>query len=162
MGSTSLGYHTLSLQMPNDNKHWKDYADDFPAAYRLFKEGIQFLAIEKGVTKIYIMGHSMGSRMASAFVSDYPEIKTNGLIIAGCRNNGDTPLSCSENLTDVKIAILDIWGGNNSKDVDAASEREELKSKHYTQIEIAGANHKFDDVNEEFVAAVVKWLKERE
>ena len=32
-----LGYHTLSLQMPNEDKYWRDYADDFPDAYRLFE-----------------------------------------------------------------------------------------------------------------------------
>ncbi|VAW96477.1 hypothetical protein MNBD_GAMMA23-1782 [hydrothermal vent metagenome] len=158
----ALGYHTLSLQMPNDDKYWKNYVDDFPAAYRLFKKSIQFLTKEKYVTKIYIMGHSMGSRMASAFVSEYPEIKIDGLIIAGCRNNGELPLSCYENMENIKIAVLDIWGGDNGKDVDAASEREEFKSAQYTQVEIADANHKFDDADKEFVAAVVKWLKEQE
>ncbi len=159
--SEQLAYHTLSLQMPNKDKYWESYADDFPTAYVLFQQAIEFLRKEKGVTKIYLMGHSMGSRMASAFVAQYPAQKINGLIVVGCRNNGDAPLSCSENLSSVKISVLDIWGGDNTKDIDAAFERENLKSAKYTQIEIADANHKFDDVETEFASAVISWLKEQ-
>jgi pimeloyl-ACP methyl ester carboxylesterase len=68
-----LGMHTLSLQMPNDDKNWKQYADDFPNAYVTIKEGIRYLREEKGVTKIFLFGHSMGSRMVGAFVSENPE-----------------------------------------------------------------------------------------
>ena len=155
---SQLGYHTLSLQMPNDDKYWESYADDFPTAYRQFNEAVEFLKT-KGATKIYLMGHSMGSRMAAAYISKNPNAEINGLILAGCRNNGDPPLSCSESLANVKIATLDIWGGDNNKDVNAARERENLKSALYTQVEIDDTNHRFDDENEAFVVAVVKWLQ---
>ena len=154
-----LGYHTLSLQMPNGDKHWKKYVDDFPGAYNTIKKGIRFLKEEKGVTKIILMGHSMGSRMVSAYVSQIPDHQINGLIVAGCRNNGGGSLSCDENLGDVKIPVLDIWGGDDAKDTDAASDREAMISKIYTQVEIPGANHKFDDYEDDFVSAVVSWLK---
>ena len=68
-----LGYHTLSLQMPNDNKSWKEYADDFPEAFRRIQAGIDFLRNEKGIKIIYLVGHSMGSRMASAFLAANPD-----------------------------------------------------------------------------------------
>ena len=154
-----LGYHTLSLQMPNDDKNWKQYADDFPQAFETIKQGIRFLKDEKKVTNIYLMGHSMGSRMASAFVSENPDIGLKGLIVVGCRNNGSEPLSCMQNLQNVNIPVLDIWGGKNSKDSDAASDRESLVSNTFTQVEIPGANHKFDDYDDELISAVVSWLQ---
>ena len=86
-----LGYHTLSLQMPNESKKWNEYASDFPKAYEIIREGISFLRDEKGVSKIFLMGHSMGSRMVSAFVSNNPSESISGLIVAGCRNNGGFP-----------------------------------------------------------------------
>ena len=156
-----LGYHTLSLQMPNEDKKWKKYADDFPEAYEMIKDGIRYLKEEKGVTTIFLMGHSMGSRMASAFVSENPEQILSGLIIAGCRNNGGYPLSCEENIQNVDIPVLDIWGGDNSKDSDAASDREGLASASYEQKEVPGANHKFEGYESEFVSSVVIWLKQR-
>lgn len=154
-----LGFHTLSLQMPTGHESWKDYADDFPEAYNIIKDAIRFLKNEKGVTKIFLMGHSMGSRMASSFVSENPKHSISGLIVAGCRNNGGYPLSCEENLQDVNIRVLDIWGGNNGKDSDAASDRSNLVSGIYTQIEISGANHKFDGYERELVSSTVDWLK---
>ncbi|TNF91726.1 MAG: hypothetical protein EP297_15215 [Gammaproteobacteria bacterium] len=38
-----LEFHTLSLQMPNENKYWNKYANDFPQAYATIKDGIRFL-----------------------------------------------------------------------------------------------------------------------
>ena len=157
-----LGFHTLSLQMPNDKKDWKNYVDDFPDAYEQFKDAIRFLKEERNVSIIYLMGHSMGSRMASAFVFEHPDQPIAGLIVAGCRNNGGYPLSCDENLRNVKIPVLDIWGGNNRKDDNAASERKVFVSKTYKQIEIPGANHRFEGYEGEFVTAVVEWLKTRQ
>jgi pimeloyl-ACP methyl ester carboxylesterase len=154
-----LGYHTLSLQMPNEDKEWKEYADDFPQAYAMIKDGIRYLKEEKGVIKIFLMGHSMGSRMTSAFVSENHDQAVTGLVVAGCRNNGGPLLSCEENLHDVKIPILDIWGADNGKDSDAASDREALASDTYQQVEVPGANHKFEGYEDEFVTLVVAWLK---
>jgi len=155
----NLGWHTLSLQMPAEDKNWKKYADDFPAAFETIKQGIAFLRNQKGITTIYLMGHSMGSRMASAFVAENLDSAINGLIVAGIRNNGGYPLDGKQNLERVSVPVLDIWGGGDSKDYDAAKEREELVSATYTQVEISGANHKFDGDDDEFVTAVVSWLK---
>ena len=154
-----LGYHTLSLQMPTGYNNWRDYADGFPEAFDTIKQAITFLKKEKGVTKLFLFGHSMGSRMSSAFISENPEQPVSGLIVAGCRNNGGYPLSCNENLQNVDIPVLDIWGGNNGKDSNAASDREEMVSATYKQVEISGANHKFEGNEDELVDAVVSWLK---
>ena len=154
-----LGYHTLSLQMPTGYEHWKDYADSFPDAYITIKKAIVFLKKEKGVNKIFLIGHSMGSRMSSAFVSENPEQQVSGLILAGCRNNGGYPFSCNENLQNINIPILDIWGGDNEKDSDSALERQKMVSYTYKQVEISGANHKFKGYETELVDAVVKWLE---
>lgn len=139
----NLGWHTLSLQMPAENKNWEKYADDFPQAFKTIEQGIAFLQKEKGITTIYLMGHSMGK----------------GLIVAGIRNNGGYPLDGMQNLKHIQIPVLDIWGGGDSKDTDAAREREGLVSASYAQVEIAGSNHKFDGDEDEFVAAVIAWLR---
>lgn len=154
-----LGYHTLSLQMPTGYSHWKDYAEGFSDAYQTIKEAIVFLKNEKGVSRVFLIGHSMGSRMASAFVSENSNHGIVGLVVAGCRNNGGYPLSCDENLQGVNLPVLDIWGGNNGKDSRSASERSGMVSDTYIQVEIPGANHKFEGDEDELVDAVVSWLK---
>jgi len=68
----ALGYHTLSLQMPTGYSHWKDYADGFTDAYNRIEEGIAYLKNEKGVSNIYLFGHSMGGVCP---VPSYPKIQ---------------------------------------------------------------------------------------
>ncbi len=154
-----LGYHTLSLQMPTGHAFWQDYAGDFPDAYAAIDNAIQFLRNEKGVKKIFLMGHSMGSRMVSAYVSQQSQHSLSGLIVAGCRNNGGEPLSCEASLIEIDIPVLDIWGGRSGKDTNAAYERQSLLSNHYLQIEIAEANHRFEDYEAELVSATIDWLQ---
>lgn len=155
-----LGYHTLSLQMPIVGGNWKNYAGSFPEAYRTIDQGISFLK-EKGVTRIYLLGHSMGARMASAFVATHPNSGLAGLIVLGCWNNGEAPLDCAENLQKVSLPVLDISGGRNGKDSEAAAERAGLRSATYTQVAIDGANHKYENHEQALVAAVVSWLKKQ-
>ena len=155
-----LGWHTLSLQMPADDKHAWEYAGDFPDAFEGIKRGIAFLVQEKGVEAVYLMGHSMGARMVSAFVAEHPNASVKGLIVAGVRNNGGPPFDGKQSLTTVKVPVLDIWGdGGNGKDSRFARERETLLSTRYQQVPIAGANHKFSDYEREFTDAVIAWLK---
>lgn len=154
-----LGYHTLSLQMPTGYSDWREYADGFPEAFDTFRDAINFLRDEKGVKRIFLAGHSMGSRMASAFVAQAPNHGLSGLIVLGCRNNGGQPLACDANLENVTLPVLDIWGGNSDKDANAALEREHFTSANYQQTEISGANHKFENHEDELVQAVTSWLK---
>jgi len=154
-----LGYHTISLQMPTGYSNWKDYADGFSNAYSTIEEAIAYLKETEGVSNVYLFGHSMGSRMASSYVSNNPNNGLSGLIVAGCRNNGGMPLACDQNLEGVTLPILDIWGGANDKDSSAASERQGMVSASYTQVEIADANHKFEGYENELVDAVIHWLE---
>lgn len=156
-----MGWHTLSLQMPAEQKFWLEYADDFPAAYKTIEQAITFLINEKKVQRVYLMGHSMGARMASAYVARNQKNILNGLIVAGCRNNGDKPLSCDLSLSGVTIPVLDIWGDDNEKDATAAISREHLKTSFYRQQAIKGADHKFNAYETEFVTEVIRWLNQQ-
>lgn len=155
-----LGWHTLSLQMPADNKSWREYEDDFPKAFDKIRDGIKFLMEKKGVKKVYLMGHSMGSRMVSAYVAYNADHGVDGLIVAGLRNNGGGYLDGQSNLSQINLVpILDIYGGDDMKDDDAATERADMVSERYQQVAISDANHKFDGYDSELVDAVVAWLR---
>jgi len=156
--NNELGYHTLSLQMPNDTKNFKEYAYDFPEAYNIIKQAIVFLQ-SKGVKEIYLMGHSMGSRMTSSFLSEFENPPIKGFIVVGCRNNGGYPFSCIDNVGDIKnIPILDIWGESSRADKESASERKYLISNNYKQVSIKDANHRLDGYDEELQDTVINWL----
>ena len=154
-----LGYHTLSLQMPAQDKSWLEYLADFPDAYREIQKGIDFLRREKGVKMIYLMGHSMGSRMATAFLAEHPDSGIAGFIGVGVRNGGGYPLDSNENLRSVSIPVLDVYGdGGDGKDERHAETRSNMVSEKYRQVLIPGASHWFNRHEEKLVEAVVQWL----
>lgn len=155
----SLGYHTLSLQMPNKRTSWDAYGAYFPEAYATINEGVKFLKEEKGVTKIYLLGHSMGGRMISAYAAEYDDEAFMGLIVAGCFNNGPRVLSCKSSLKKVKLPVLDIWAGGDQRDRSAAQSRRGMISSTFKQVQISGANHSYAGYEDMLVKTVVNWLK---
>lgn len=157
-----LGHHTLSLQLPGKGKDWEKYAEEFPRAYEEIQGGINFLRAEKGITRIYLMGHSMGSRMATAFLVEHPDSGVAGFIGVGTKNGGKAPLDSNRNLRKIKIPVLDVYGdGGDGKDKIEADVRSDMVSARYKQVLIPKADHQFDVGEEEMVKAVVDWLRKQ-
>ncbi len=154
-----LGYHTLSLQLPGKGKDWGKYAELFPQAYREIQAGIDFLRKEKGVTRIFLMGHSMGSRMATAFLAEHPDAGIAGFIGVGIKNGGKYPLDSNSNLRKVKVPAVDIFGDGAGADDREARVRADMVSSRYKQVLIPGADHQFNTGEEEMVKEVVAWLR---
>ncbi len=157
-----LGYHTLALTLPGGHKPLSQLAGDFAQAGRLIGAAIAFLREERQVEDIIVIGHSLGSRMASAWLKDSqndqrPEIT--GFVGVSMLNNGGPPFNCLENLRGLALPILDVAGSDNRfGDVDFAKERRVLLSSSYQQILIAGADHGFSEHDDELFAAVSSWL----
>ena len=156
-----LGFHTLSLQLPNERKSWEKYAEDFPEVYKRIAAGIAFLREQKEVSRIYLMGHSMGSRMATAFLAMHPYADTAGFIGVGMRNSTNGILNSARNLRQVGLPVIDVWGtGGDGKDVAHAQRRSDLFSRaNYRPVVIAGANHSFDGYESKMTEAIVEWLR---
>ncbi len=153
-----LGWHTLSLQMPvTDSNDFDSYGSEFDEAYKRTQKAIDYLKA-KGVKTIVLFGHSMGSRMMSAFVRENPKQAT-GLVVAGCRDYGDYPLNCHSHLEIIKdLKVLDVYGAEDNKDSNSANDRSHLTSSKYIQKSIKSANHKFDGRNQELIKTVSTWL----
>ncbi len=158
----ALGYHTLSLQMPANRNSWREYAQDFPKAYRTIQAGIDFLKKEKHAKKIYLMGHSMGSRMATAFLAEYPDAGIDGFIGVGIRSGGEAPMDSEQNLRAISIPVIDIYGNKGDGiDYDQAESRADMVSERYKQVVIQGADHQFNSWKheKEMVRVVIEWLR---
>ncbi len=156
-----LGWTTLSLQMPAEDKPWRAYAKDFPRAWAVIESALKFVRRKEGAKRVYLLGHSMGARMAAAYLAAHPEAPVDGLVVIGCRNNGGAPLDCRQSLETVERPVLDLWGGADTKDKRAGRQRRHLRSDRYTQMEIAGASHRFEGHEQALTTAVVEWLKKR-
>ena len=145
--------------MPTTSGNWKTYKKLFPDAYSRIAATVKVLQ-QKGMKRIYLMGHSMGTRMATAYLANYKDHGISGFIGVGIRNGGDEPLDSASNLAHVNIPVVDIYGdGGDGKDAIHAERRSELASDRYKMVLIPGANHRFVDHEDKMVNAVVDWLK---
>lgn len=154
-----LGFHTVSLQMPGGKKALAEYADDFPAAYREIDRAVTFLK-QKGVTRIILISHSLGSRMATSYLAKNPQMDIWAFVGVGMLNNEGEPFNCLANLQQTRLPVLDIWGElGKARDNSYGLERKILLSPRYTQIVIRGGDHALSEHEEELVEVVVDWLK---
>ena len=154
-----LGYHTVSLQMPGGKKALAEYEEDFPVAFQAIDEAAAFLR-RKGVKTIFLVAHSLGSRMATAYLAQTPDPEIQGFVGVGMLNNGGSPFNCLENLRGLRIPVLDIWGAaGGAGDNRYGLERRVLLSPLYSQKVIAGGDHALSEDEDELVATVVQWMK---
>ena len=161
-----LGFHTLSLSMPTlpgtrPQELFEEYASTFPDAYGRIQAAIDFLKREKGVERIYLMGHSMGGRMTSAFLANNPNAPVAGFIGVGLLAGGKEPLNTNLNLRKVKIPVIDIYA-ENDRDAKAAEFRKPLVSDRFVQVPVPGATHNYRGYEKVVADAVNSWLRTQE
>ncbi len=160
---TTRGWNTLSIQMPvlaNDAAP-EDYAKLFPEATPRIDAALQHLA-SYGSRKIVLLAHSMGSSMSAYYLARNSQQVIKGFVAIGM--TGTAVFSDLARLESVKVPVLDLFGSddfpivleNRLKKAMAAQSGGNLK---FQQQEIEGANHFFDDKNDELVDAVDDWLK---
>lgn len=171
-----LGFHTLSLDYPQSSRSRSaaEEVGNFPAAYQRLDSAIAFLTKEKGVTQIYVMGHSLGSRITTSYLAQNSVAALRGYIGVGvvggspkCQEGHTNPLNTWCNLKTIlrnnsKLPVIDVVAMADKTDVHFADERTEFISTTYRQIRIDGADHKFHRKEDEMVNAVVDWLKQQQ
>ena len=156
-----FGLHTISLQMPGGIKALAEYKEDFPAAYREIDRAVRFLQ-EKGINRIVLIAHSLGSRMATSYLAEHPQSVITAFVGIGMLNNGGEPFDCLANLRQIMVPVLDIWGEDgHAGDNQYGLERKVLLSPRYTQVVIAGGNHALSEHEDELVKVVAAWLKDK-
>lgn len=159
-----LGFHTFSLRMPDpgaDSPDSPELAASFPEAYQRIQSAIEYLKMQKGVERIYLMGHSMGGRMTTGFLANNPTAPIVGFIGVGLTAGGKEPVNTNLNLRKVKLPVVDVYG-DNEMDARAASFRKSLVSENFTQVEVSGAKHDYRGYEKPVSDIVIEWLKKRE
>ena len=160
----SLGWHTLSLQMPilpNEAKTG-DYAPLMVEVAPRLDAGAAFLR-EKGVTKFVVIGHSLGATMAAYYLST-GDRKVQGFVAVGMPAGIEqSDIATAEMIAEIKVPLLDLYGSQDLAEVLAAAPlREAVKSKGaggpYRSQVVEGADHFFDGQEDALVAAVNAWL----
>lgn len=153
------GYATLSIQMPIlavDAKP-ESYAATFPEGVERLQLAAAFLK-EKGHKRIGVVSHSMGSRMAHAYmIKNPPEISAWASL--GMQN----VLASKTAITydGIKVPVLDLYGANDLPNVlaGAIARKDSLKSKPESkQVIVPNTDHFFANHEEAMVKAVKDFL----
>jgi len=157
------GLSTLSLQMPVlAAQNYLAYAAVFPDAYKTLQAAIDYLANEKGIKRIYVMGYSMGARMTTSFLASRENPAVVGYIGVGVLEGGGDLLDANSNIRKLKIPVIDIYADATPLDLSSAQNRKTLAGNQYKQVRLSGANHSFRGHEDAMCEVVVAWLKERE
>ena len=158
------GWNTLSLQMPilGNDAIGKDYEPLMKEVPARIDAGIRQL-VKAGSTKVVLVAHSMGSRMANYYLTHkkvYQEAQTETPIIGyvGIGMN----VGNEDYLGKIKIPVLDLYGEKDLPGVLASAPQRAKaakQNKNYSQQKVIGASHFFEDKDDELVEAVKKALK---
>ena len=160
------GWSTLSLQLPilSNEVGNKEYVPLFKEVAPRINAAVAFLK-SKGIRNIAIVAHSLGSVMAANYMAKKPNSAIRALVGIGISGNmyKKDKVSYLTSLKTIKVPILDIFG---SQDLNEVLDSEKARSlaarkagnKRYTQVEVAGANHFFDNKNDILVKRIRGWL----
>jgi len=161
---TGNGWHTLAIQMPilGNGATSSEYAAIYPEVPPRLKAAEEFLK-EKGVTTLVIIAHSQGATMSSYYLAGSSSDAVGFIAIGMNATQSDNHINSAESLKKIGIPVLDLYG---SEDLPAVLETVATR-KHggagnprYSQQVVNGANHFFDDKDDELIAVVSKWLRE--
>ena len=152
------GYTTLSVQMPVLAADVKGdrYPPLFPEAAERIRAAVALLR-SKGVAKIAIVSHSMGSRMANAFLVEPGSAPVEAWVAIGIT----APYAKADAF---RAPILDIYGEKDFPDVlSGARARADIirRIRGSGQVEVAGADHYFNGHEAELVKQVRIFLDAR-
>jgi len=165
VGLTEHNWNTLSIQMPilPNEAEYPEYAPLYDEVAPRIDAAIKYLK-NNGSKEIVLIGHSQGAAMTAYYLSTSKQ-DVKGFVAIGMAAFADDPrMDSIKALEKIKLPVLDIYGDDDlegiMKSVDARAEAaKKAGNKNYTQMEVAGANHFFDDKEDDLVEAVAGWLE---
>jgi pimeloyl-ACP methyl ester carboxylesterase len=150
------GWTTLSIQLPILDNEAEPEAYDaiINEASPRIAAALAYLQ-NQGASGSYIVAHSMGSRMASEFLANSDK-QVEGFVGIGMN------VGTVEYMDQYELPVLDLYGSDDLEGVlGSAADRASQASGNprYTQVVVDGANHFFDDMEDELYARVKAWLE---
>ena len=167
MFNTEFGYHTLSLDLPQVTgmsagpQLAAAYAPRYPEGEKRIEQGIDYLTREKNVKTVYLVGFSVGARMMTAYLAKHPSQTFVGYVSVSTSCGGPEPMDSNDNLTRVKVPVLDIYGTGSPNDVSCAAGRKNLAEMidRYKVVQVAGAPHNFRGYEAQLSTQVAEWVR---
>lgn len=152
------GYATLSVQMPvlEAGAAAERYPPLLPEAAERLATAVTFLR-GKGLTKVAVVSHSMGSRMTNYFLNHAGGARIEAWVAIGLSGEFTRPET-------FRAPVLDLYGEMDLPAVlnDAAKRAAAIKSVRGSgQLQVAGADHFFAGMESELVRHARLFLDRR-
>jgi pimeloyl-ACP methyl ester carboxylesterase len=167
VGLIEHDWHTLSIQMPilPNEAEYHEYAPLYDEVAPRIDAAISHLR-DNGIKTIVLIGHSQGAAMTAYYLSTSKQ-DVNGFVAIGMAAYAEDPrMNSIKALQKITIPILDIYGDDDlegvMKSVKARAEAaSSAGNQDFTQVEVTGSNHFFDDTEDALIKAVADWLEKR-
>jgi len=152
------GYATLSVQMPvlAAEERGDKYPPLFPEAAERLAAAVTYLR-GKGLKKVAIVSHSMGSRMTNYFLNHGGDARIDAWVAIGLPGEFTDPAT-------FKAPVFDLYGDRDYAAVldSAAIRAAAIRSiRGSGQLQVAGADHFFAGMENELVHRVQQFLDSR-
>jgi pimeloyl-ACP methyl ester carboxylesterase len=134
----------------------------YPEVPPRLKAAERFLK-QKGVKTLVIVAHSQGATMSSYYLSRNTNDIQGFVAIGMGATQKDSDVNSSISLKTINIPVLDLYGTDDLPGVLETAELRKQAAAHnpqYSQKVIQGANHFFDEMNDELVVAVADWSQQ--
>lgn len=161
-----LGWITMSIQLPvapqgaaiDDHLALiKESGSRIQASLRYMRENFKN-------SPCVLVAHSLGAIMATNFIAQQENLACNALVLIGLPTlASDLPEAQStEQLKKITIPTLDIFGSQDLDNVLKTAPSRKLalikNNAHNRQIEISGADHAFNGLDDTLVRSIHNWL----
>lgn len=159
-----LGWNTLSVQMPilHNEAEYAEYVPLYPEIAPRLQAAEDFL-LAKGMKELVIVAHSQGATMASYYLANHDH-RINALVAIGMgATQKQSHVNSAGSLKKINIPVLDLYGSDDLPGVLETSALRASAAKHnkaYKQQVVQGAEHFFDDKNEQLIEAINQWLEQ--
>ncbi len=157
---------SLSIQMPILANEAADaeYAPLYEEAPGRIAAAIEFLK-ESGYSKIDVVGHSAGARMAEYYLVREDADDVNSAVLIGLGSSIGWP-ECIDALARLRVPALDLYGSKDLDEVldtveDRAAAGKRSAAGVYVQVRVDGSNHFYQGYEDELKNAVIEWLQSR-
>ena len=162
------GWATLSIQLPvlaNESSD-ADYIPLFDDVAERVEAGLDFLA-ERNIEQVVLIGHSLGSSMASHYLSTHQDPRIKAFVGIGMaampQPKSQAVLDNVVALLQVKVPVLDIYGSESVEKIMKSVDRRAYVVYHIgndksRQVKLDGANHLFQDHEDVLLKSITAWM----
>ncbi|MEA3641819.1 MAG: alpha/beta fold hydrolase, partial [Lamprobacter sp.] len=162
VGLPEQGWSTLSLQMPvlPNDANAADYAALMDEVAPRLDAAIAFLRAQ-GEDRIAIVAHSLGATMSNHYLANHPQAVAAFVAIGLSSGSQHAGLDNADLIGRVAVPTLDLFGQHDLEAVvSGAPSRAEAAGGNagYRQVQVAGADHFFDDQEAGLIEIISDWL----